>query len=233
MQGSVIIARSAGRGWIELSRIWKKARKFVFHRVLHADDTPHRIALGVAIATLIAFTPLLGFHTVIALAIAAAWRANKAVCIPLVWITNPLTAGPIYWFCWRLGSALLPTNGGAEFHTAVRRFGSAWSVERWSRLLEWDFWRQLVALLADLGVELWLGCIIVGVVSGSVMYGLSIWGVTVYRRRRHQRKVLRDARRTERLFRQTHASRDIRAPEPALPPAGAARGSPVPSHHLR
>ena len=28
--------------------VWKRLKNFFIHRVLHVDDTPHRIALGVA-----------------------------------------------------------------------------------------------------------------------------------------------------------------------------------------
>lgn len=182
-------AGSAGKVIGELSSIWKQARKFVFRRVLHADDSPHRIALGVGIATLIAFTPTLGFQTVIALAIAAALRANKAVCIPLVWITNPFTAVPIYWFCWRIGAGLLNGNTGTNPQTVLERMSSVATVHSLSQLVEWGFWSALFKTAFELGTVLWLGCCIVGLVCGAALYGLTRWGVTVYRQRRAARKM--------------------------------------------
>jgi len=183
-----------------VSRIWKKARKFVFHRVLHTDDSPHRIALGVAIATLVAFSPTLGFQTVIALAIAAALRANKAVCIPLVWITNPFTAVPIYWFCWRIGAGLLGTTNG---HAAVApdRLIAAGSPQSFGQVFEWGFWSALATTLLELGSALWLGCCLVGLVCAALLYGLSRWGVTTYRQRRMARKMRRYAHRKDLLAR--------------------------------
>ena len=79
-----------------VTAIWRKSRRFIVHRVLHADDTPHRIALGVAAGLFIGLTPTVGFQMVLAVALAAALRANKVVCIPMVWITNPFTIIPIY-----------------------------------------------------------------------------------------------------------------------------------------
>ncbi|MHC4063371.1 MAG: DUF2062 domain-containing protein [Planctomycetota bacterium] len=178
-----------------MSGIWKKARRFVFHSVLHADDSPHRIALGVAIATLVAFSPALGLQTVIALAIAAALRANKAVCIPLVWITNPFTAVPVYWFCWRLGAGLLDGNTDTNPQTVLERMSSVATVHSFSQLLEWSFWSTLVNMFIELGAELWLGCCIVGAVCGGLSYGLTRWGVSVYRQRRAARKMHRYAAR--------------------------------------
>jgi uncharacterized protein (DUF2062 family) len=149
----------------------------------------------VAIATFVAFTPTIGAQMVIAVAIAAALRANKAVCIPIVWITNPFTAVPIYSFCWMIGARIVDAENGANFHAVVERITEVATVHHWFHLLEWSFWSSVLALLVDLGVELWLGGCILGLVSGVVLYGLTRWGVTVYRRRRTERKMRRDARR--------------------------------------
>jgi uncharacterized protein (DUF2062 family) len=126
-----------------------------------------------------------------------------------VWITNPLTAGPVYWFCWRIGSGLLPASGTASVRTVVHRLAAAWHVDYWSQLVEWGFWSNIFAILSDLGKELWLGCCLVGFISGGVLYGLTIWGVTVYRRRRADRKMRRDANRTGRFLRQARAKRAV------------------------
>ena len=178
-----------------MSGIWRQARKFLYHRVLHTDDTPHRIALGVAIATFVAFTPTMGAQMVIAVAIAAVLRANKAVCIPIVWFTNPFTAVPIYSFCWMIGAGIVDAENGANVQAVVERMAAVAAIPSWYHLLEWSFWSSVMALLVDLGTELWLGCCLVGLVSGGVLYGATRWGVTVYRRRRGERKMRRDARR--------------------------------------
>ena len=179
----------AGRYYGPLSGIRRQVVKLLYHRVLHADDSPHRIALGVGIATFVAFTPTMGFQTVIALAVAAALRANKADCIPLVWITNPFTFVPIYWFCWRIGAGVLPGGNTADAGRVMAKLSSAASVATFSRMLEWSFWARGVKFMLDLGVELWLGCCLVGLVSGGALYGLSLWGVSEYRRRRAARRM--------------------------------------------
>lgn len=163
--------------------------------MLHADDTPHRIALGVAIAMFVAFTPTIGLQMVLAVAIAAALRANKAVCIPIVWVTNPFTAVPIYSFCWMIGARLLNVGNGANIHAVVERMSAVATIPGWSHLVQWSFWSSVLSLLLELSTELWLGCGIVGLVSGGVLYVLTRWGLTTYRRRRAGRKMLRDGRR--------------------------------------
>mgnify|MGYP001008765280 CR=1 FL=1 len=39
--------------------------RFFLHQVLHCDDSPHRLALGAALGTLVAFTPTIGFQMAI------------------------------------------------------------------------------------------------------------------------------------------------------------------------
>ena len=172
---------------------------------MHADDSPHRIALGVAIATLVAFSPTLGCHTVLALAIAAGLRANKAVCIPVVWITNPFTAVPVYWFCWRLGAGLL--DGGTNPQTVLERMSSMATLQSYGQLVEWGFWSALFGMAVELGAELWVGCTIVGLVSGGLFYGMTRWGVTVYRRRRAARRVHRDTERQRQVLKPSRVRR--------------------------
>jgi len=41
---------------MDASEVWRRLRQIVFHNILHLDDTPHRIAWGVFLGTMIAFT---------------------------------------------------------------------------------------------------------------------------------------------------------------------------------
>ncbi len=170
-----------------MGRVLVKLRRILLHHVLHADDTPHAIALGVALATVVAFLPLVGFQTAIAIGLAVLFRANKAVCIPIVWITNPFTLVPIYGGCLALGRfvmSLPATNGGHGALVALDQSPVA------ADFVEVAFWKDLFHRLAGLGVELWIGSAIVGVVFGIASYFLARWGVVAYRERR-RRKILR------------------------------------------
>ncbi|XZE52249.1 DUF2062 domain-containing protein [Planctomycetaceae bacterium SH139] len=90
-----------------LQRIYLRLRRFITHNLLHADDPPHRLALGVAIGMFFAFTPLIGVQMVLVVAAAWVFRANKAVGVPLVWISNPATFVPIFYPCYLIGNAIL------------------------------------------------------------------------------------------------------------------------------
>jgi uncharacterized protein (DUF2062 family) len=180
-----------------VSGIRRKLVKLLYHSALRADDTPHRLALGVGIGTFVAFTPTVGLQTFIALAIAAVLRANKAVCIPLVWITNPLTLAPIYWFCWRVGVSVTPGANGRHTSEVMARLTSAASGTAVSQVFDWSFWTRAARFAFDLGAELWLGGCIVGLAAGGVLYGLTRWGVSAYRDRRTARKARRAAAAAE------------------------------------
>ena len=186
-----------------MTSIWRKTRRFLIHRVLHADDTPHRIALGIGIGIFVGLTPTVGFQMIIAGAIAVALRANKLVCIPMVWITNPVTLVPIYAACFSLGNALIgqgAAKGGVAAVGHIQSLAAETQAGPVSRILELAFWRQLAVGLTRVGAELWLGCLIVAAVGAMIAYSLSRWGVVTYRERRQSRLKERRLRRSGKRF---------------------------------
>lgn len=189
----------------------KKIRRFIVHGVLHADDSPHVLALGVSIGVFFAFLPLIGLQMFLAIGAAALLRANKAVCVPLVWITNPLTITPIYYFCWRTGLLALrtPAADGKERLDEIVRFAAQGS------LLDLQFWSDLFLLLMGLGKELWLGSLIISIVFSVPSYFLVRWAVSAHRQRR-QRRIQRRMNRRKNTSRPESARAKIaRQSEPA------------------
>ena len=188
--GDTIAQREKGSE--TLSRYWFKARKFLAHKVLHTNDTPHAIALGAALAMVVTFLPLIGIQTVLAIGLAALLRANKAVCLPIVWITNPFTMVPIYAACFGLGRLIL----GSPSSPAEAVVLSELEAQQAASVLDPAFWKGLVYQCVGLGVELWVGCVIVGVVFGLASYFVARWGVISYRERRRRRILKRNLHRS-------------------------------------
>lgn len=175
-----------------LRRIGPRLKWFLVHNVLHLDDTPHRIALGVFLGFLIGATPTLGLQMILYFAAVAVLPANKVSGLGPIWITNPLTAVPIYYMNWRIG-CLLTTGqltASPSSRAAIARLveGPA-GVEQsfYDRLLSAEFWRAAGEALARIGGELWVGSLFVGVVSGLIGYGLTIRAVRAYRAHRRHR----------------------------------------------
>jgi len=185
-----------------------KLRRFILHKVLHADDTPHAVALGAGIASFVAFLPLGGFQTVIAVGAAALLRANKAICLPIVWITNPFTIVPIYGTCYALGNLVLASAHTDEVEVLAKLRQGQEAV----RVFELEFWKNLSTILMDFGLELWVGCLIISVVAGTASYFVTRQGVSAYRERRRQRLLWAE------LFRSQHPrGKVVRRSDPCDP----------------
>ncbi|MEM1418042.1 MAG: DUF2062 domain-containing protein [Myxococcota bacterium] len=165
--------------------IVRRARHLVVHHVLGVDDTPHRIAWGVALGSVVAWTPTLGFQIMLYVAVATLLRANKVSGIPILFISNPFSAVPVYWFAWRVGAAVLGVEErGGQFARFRDALTSAESSAGESGVLTYEFWRNLARILVDIGLELWVGGLVVGLVMSVPMYVLTRWGVRAYRRAR-------------------------------------------------
>jgi uncharacterized protein (DUF2062 family) len=75
--------------------------------LLHLEDSPHRIALAFGLGLWIAFSPLLGLHTLMALGIAFAFRLSRAAILIGCWVNNPWTLAPMFLAGTVVGCALL------------------------------------------------------------------------------------------------------------------------------
>jgi uncharacterized protein (DUF2062 family) len=185
---------AAAKGERKLARYWARTRRLFTHHVLHADDTPHQISMGVAVATFVGFLPILGLQTIVAVAAAAAMRVNKAVCIPVVWISNPLTFVPMYGTCLWVGRGILnagrPEATSAEALVQQEVQNRLAHYEGWSKFVDWEFWRDAFRTMVAFGAELWVGCILLGFIAAVIMYFLSRWGVAWYREK-HRQRILR------------------------------------------
>lgn len=135
--------------------------------LLRLQDTPHRVALAFAIGLFIAFSPFLGFHTVIALAVGFSTRLSRAALLIGAYFTNPWTLAPFYGAglvlgCWLLG---IPVQGATASWTAFVHGARD------------ELWRAL-------GVYLWpflLGNLLLG--SGSALVGYALLRSALERRR--------------------------------------------------
>ena len=150
-------------------------QQFVMHSILHADDPPARLALGAAIGVFIAFTPTFGFQML--LVVFSAWllRANKAVGLPIVWISNPATIAVIYYPCYVVGRTLLGRDPiGQQWWSELRSPPAGW----WTAVQ--FYWSRLV----EVATPLWLGCLVVAVCLAIPTYYGVYYAVRLYRLRR-------------------------------------------------
>lgn len=120
------------------------------------------IAFGLALGVFVAFLPIPG-QMIVAAGFAILCRVNLPIAVMAVWITNPLTMGPIYYSCYKVGSMLM------EVPTSELEFTMSW---------EW-FSTEFLAIWEPL----LLGCFILGFAAAllSVLVVRVLWRIMVIR----------------------------------------------------
>lgn len=127
-----------------------------------------------AIGLFIAWVPV-PFQMVLAAGMAILCRVNLPISVALVWITNPLTMPPMFYFAYYLGAHLLGVPA-VDFEISFS-------------------WGWLRSVMATIGEPFLLGCALMALGSSLVGY-LSIrllWRYSVVRKRgtRRQRTIPR------------------------------------------
>jgi len=130
------------------------------------------VAGAFAIGMFVMYLPPLG-QLLIAAAGAIAFRVNFPISVALVWITNPVTISPMYYFAYLVESWILGTP--------VQTF----SVEYW---LEWRNWLDILA-------PLMVGGLVCGTICSALGYFAvqAIWRWNLVRRVRSRRMRYRAA----------------------------------------
>ncbi len=91
--------------WFSLSRL-----KALIKKLARVDDSPERIARGVAIGVLWGIIPTFGFAILFSLPTAVFLRANKLSAILGTFVANPFTTPFIYAFEYKIGQLVLRTT---------------------------------------------------------------------------------------------------------------------------
>lgn len=197
---------------IPVGKIIRQVRQFVVYRVLHADDTPHRLALGIALGMFIGMTPTVGLQMMLVLLLASVIKANRIVGLPIVWITNPFTIAPIYFFNYMLGRSAMSdwTAGEGLSYQEMRELLGQIGQTGLTELFGIEFWSKFSHILMSIGIELWIGSAVVGVILGLIAYLVSYRAIIWYRTetpfgrlhvrrlaRRHKRKLAHEAKEAE------------------------------------
>lgn len=181
----------------EQKNLFARARQFIKFRIIHVDDSPHRIALGVSLGLFTAFLPLLGLHTLIALMFSFVFHANKAVAILCSWISNPLTVIPIFVPSYIFGRSVVglfrdspPSDPDQVAEILARSFSFSSMVDAFSSS---DFWKEMGTLFGKIGLELITGCLVLGTTFAIVFYFATYKIIIVHREkvaRKHEKAAI-------------------------------------------
>ena len=86
---------------------WKRAIDYFIFRVKRLPDTPHKIAIGIAIGVFCSFTPFFGLHFFLAAFLAYIIKGNVVAALFGTFFGNPITWPFIASFSVKLGQILL------------------------------------------------------------------------------------------------------------------------------
>ncbi len=113
--------------------------------------TPHEISIGFAVGILVAFVPVFGTHTIIALSLSAIFRLNPIIVLLSTQVSNPITYPFQLFICAEVGNIILK-----------------------GYLLEITFSKD-VNLLSHYLWPIVIGSVILGIPASSVSYFLLKW----------------------------------------------------------
>lgn len=83
-----------------------------FHGVLGLEDPPWRIALALAVGVFISCTPTFGIQTLLAIAVAAIFRLNRAATVMGAWMNLPWLSPFVYAGALKVGALILSGREG-------------------------------------------------------------------------------------------------------------------------
>ena len=148
-----------------------------FGELLHDPNLWHlnrrSLAGGTAVGLFIAFVPI-PMQMLLAATLAIWFRVNLPLSVSLVWVTNPITIPPMFYFAYKLGAVLLCIPAQQlEF-----RLSQEWLLNSLG-----NFWQPLL-----------LGCFILGTLSALAGYLVInlLWRLQVSRlwQSRREKRIL-------------------------------------------
>ncbi|MGH6922571.1 MAG: DUF2062 domain-containing protein [Propylenella sp.] len=153
---------------------WRRSALYYLKRILRLSGTPYAIAMGTAIGVFVSFTPFVGLHIVISLALAWLFRANMIAGGISTAVGNPLTFPLIWASTYELGHLIL---GGVNSE-APRRLGHDLANRNFD---------QIVPLLGPM----LLGSTVLGAIAGALAYLVVYKAVSAYQEARRKRVATR------------------------------------------
>jgi uncharacterized protein len=151
-----------------------KLIRFLEYKILHIEDTPHKISLGVALGLFIAWSPLLGLHFLQIIVLSILLRANKLAAFASTLVSNVFTYGLIYYPSYLVGNIIcdfFPSHSVLTDQQVNSLFGKLFAPKSMlTGFYTKEYWSQFWMLLKQIGPELWIGSLILGSITVIVSY---------------------------------------------------------------
>ncbi|MBP0616008.1 DUF2062 domain-containing protein [Jiella mangrovi] len=160
-------------------RSFRRSYRYFVKRVIRLDAAPHAVAAGFAAGVIASFTPFVGFHFIIAFAIAYLIAGNMAAAALGTAVGNPATFPFIWGATYEVGIALSDGHSVRRLH--MPSLESALSP---SNIM--GIWEPIVKPML-------IGSVPLGLVAGLISYGLVRSAVTSFQG--HRKKQIAAGRK--------------------------------------
>ena len=124
------------------------------------------LAAVVLFAIFVGWSPLLGLHLLIVVALSMLLRANKFAALVSVWVSNVFTFAFIYYPAYLVGRVvcgIFPHHSNMDREQIAGAFNKLFSPGNiLTGFYTKEYWKQLWILLKKIGPELWVGCFLLG-----------------------------------------------------------------------
>ncbi|MEK1930599.1 MAG: DUF2062 domain-containing protein [Pararhizobium sp.] len=148
--------------------------RYLSMRVLRISSSPHSIAVGVAAGAASSATPFVGFHILIALALAYLLSGNLIAAGIATALANPLTIPVILVATYEVGVVILGTGGGGALtgESILHKLGHLDLAHLWEPLLK----------------PMLIGSMPVAAASAAVFYIAAFYAAKLFQSRRQVRR---------------------------------------------
>jgi uncharacterized protein (DUF2062 family) len=154
---------------IRVTRRW-------LEKLLHVDDTPQRTAAAFAVGVFCGFSPFLGLHTAMGLALAFLLNLNRVAAVLGVYSNLPWVIAPYYAFTtMAIGAPLMGYRVPPGFEAQLAPLFEL-------SVLEADFWRRIALILQPWLLPYLIGSTIGAIALAAAAYPLALAFVTSRRR---------------------------------------------------
>jgi uncharacterized protein (DUF2062 family) len=153
----------------------------IIRPIFTINDTPQAIALGVSLGVFIGLTPTVGYQMILVLILGTLLRANRIIAVLLTWMSNPITAIPMYYGYYWVGCKLI----GAEnwtFSTFSPKLQAIWSGEEGAGFMA-RIAGVFAKLASEIGLPLFLGSLVIATLVSVPLYFWTLRALKKYRKK--------------------------------------------------
>ena len=142
---------------------WWKSPRELLRQILLLNDSEHSVAIGTAVGIFVGMTPTVGVQMLLIVIFAFITRPffhfNRIAALVSVYISNPLTMLPIYWFDYKVGTLFVEGNMTKKEFAKILEYNS---------FSEW--WETITGLFIEVGWPLFWGALILASISALITY---------------------------------------------------------------